>query len=348
MSRFWVKEQNTSIAQSFRLNVTLLIPFRNEKENIPSLILNLKKLRYPQLEILLVDDHSEDGSLQLLKEGLGELWYVKILESPAFGKKKAVEYGVKMASGEIILCSDADCFFPELWIERMVSPFQDTKIHLVAAAVMVEDKGRFLDIFQSLDWAGILLITSYSFSKNKPLMCSGANLAYRKEAFEKVCGYEGNHEFASGDDEFLLKKIHKFYGQGATGYLSSSESLVKTNPELTWRDLINQRIRWAGKWKAHFSLSHAISALGAFIVQLIWIGSFSLIFLGGKGILTFGVVWLLKGVAEKISLGGILEVLGCKQNNISILKTSLVHPFYVLWVGIRTLDGKFTWKGREN
>ncbi|MDR7130323.1 cellulose synthase/poly-beta-1,6-N-acetylglucosamine synthase-like glycosyltransferase [Algoriphagus sp. 4150] len=345
MSRFWVKGEDFPIPQPFCPKVTLLIPFRNERGNIPNLIRNLKKLRYPDLEILPVDDHSEDGSFQLLKEGVEKLSNVKILQSPDLGKKGALEYGVKMASGEIILCTDADCGFPELWIERMVSPFRDYKTQLVAGAVMVERKDKFLDIFQSLDWASILLLTNYSFATNEPLMCSGANLAYRKEAFEKVRGYEGNREFASGDDEFLLKKIHKLYGRGACSYLSSSESLVKTNPEPTWQALINQRMRWASKWKAHSSLLHAMSAIGVFIVQLTWIGSFFLVFLGGKGILAFGFVWLLKVIAEKISLG---KILGDQQDNFSLLLTSFVHPFYVLWVGIGALGGKFTWKGRGN
>ncbi|SFA85770.1 glycosyltransferase [Algoriphagus aquimarinus] len=348
VSRFWLKMEDLPLFQAFSPRVTLLIPFRNEKENALSLCRNINQLGYPSIEVLLLDDHSVDGSLQLLEQYFKENQNVKVLQSPNDGKKSALEFGVKMASGEIVLCSDADCHFPKDWVEHMVLPFQDPKIQLVAGAVIVEVKGRFLDAFQALDWASILLMTKYSFAKKEPLMCSGANLAYRKTAFEKVRGYEGNRDFASGDDEFLLKKIHKMYGTDACTYLTSPDILVTTNPESTWSSLINQRIRWASKWKAHFSLSHAMTAALLFMIQMIWVGSFYLISLGGKGILAFGLVWLIKVFAEKISLSKVLKNFNRLQRNLSIIQTSFVHPFYVLRVGIGALNGKFTWKGRGN
>ena len=348
MSRFWPTVQDEPLNQLFIPAVTLIIPFRNEAENIPNLSINLKRLKYPNLEIILIDDHSEDDSFELLKKPFGENQNVQVLKSKYTGKKRALEAGVRKAKGEIILCSDADCEFSELWIERMVLPFQNPKVQLVAGTVLIEEDGGFLAAFQTLDWASILLITNYSFVQQNPLMCSAANLAYRKVAFEKVTGYKGNLEFASGDDEFLLKKIHAEYGKGACYYLTSAESTVRTKPESSWEYLINQRVRWASKWKAHFSISHALSAAAAFLTQLIWIGSLYLIFLSEKGLLAFGLVWLIKIASEKLSLGKVLNALGHPPSSISVFKISLVHPFYVLRVGIAALSGKFTWKGREN
>lgn len=348
MSRFWPKKGDLSPNQVFSPAVTLLVPFRNEAENISNLCINLMNLRYPNLEILMIDDHSEDDSFQLLEKCFQGKINIKILQSPERGKKSALEHGVSLASGEIILCTDADCQFPEFWIESMVISFNNPNVQLVAGAVLVDKNGEFLELFQSLDWASILLLTNYSFTKKEPLMCSGANMAYRKEAFEKVNGYEGNREFASGDDEFLLKKIRKMYGAEAFHYLASSGSLVRTLPEPTWQALINQRVRWASKWKAHFSISHALSASGAFLTQLVWIGSFYLISLGAKGILAFGLVWLVKIAAERLSLGRVLKSLDRKLGNVTFLQTSFVHPFYVLRVGMGALSGKFTWKGRWN
>lgn len=348
MSRFWSDRNDFPLTHSFSPLVTLVIPLRNEEENIPDLIVSLKKLQYPNLEILLIDDHSEDGSFQFLMKGVEGMANVKALHSLNPGKKNALECAVKLAAGEIILCSDADCRFPDFWVEKMILPFQDDSTQLVAGPVLVEGKGKFMEMFQVLDWASILLMTSYSFANKSPLMCSGANFAYRKEAFQSVKGYEGNREIASGDDEFLLKKIHKMFGEDACCYFCSPDTLVYTKPAASWKSMINQRIRWASKWRAHFSLSHAISAVGAFFVQLGWIGSFSLLFLGQKGVLTFGVVWLIKIIAERISLGKVLRTFGIELSNLSRIQTSFVHSFYVLCVGIGGLRGKFIWKGRGN
>jgi len=348
MSRFWPEKEYFALIQAFSPKVTLIVPFRNEAKNILKLSLNIKKLSYSNLEILLIDDHSEDGSFQLLEKCFQVKTTIQVLQSLHKGKKSALEYGVNMAAGELILCTDSDCDFPEFWIEKMILPFQDPKVQLVAGAVLVEKNGEFLEMFQSLDWASILLMTKYSFARKEPLMCSGANLVYRKAAFEQVNGYEGNREYASGDDEFLLKKIFKMYGAEACCYLASLETLVKTTAEPTWRALINQRVRWASKWKTHLAISHVLSAVAAFLIQLIWIGSFYLISLGGKGVLAFGLVWLVKVTAEKVSLGKVLKSMDREPSNISLLQTSLVHPFYVVRVGLGALRGKFTWKGRGN
>ncbi|WP_339870277.1 glycosyltransferase [uncultured Algoriphagus sp.] len=348
ISRFWPKKIDSDLIDQFYPQVTLIVPFRNEADNVPDLCFNLNKLDFPNLEILLVDDHSEDASFELLEKAVGKYGNVTIVKSEGLGKKAAIETAVSIASGEFIVCTDADCDFPDLWIEKMISPFQNPKVQLVAGAVLVEERRGFLDKFQSLDWASILLMTNYSFARQVPLMCSGANLAYRKEAFKQVNGFEGNREFASGDDEFLLKKIHHAYGKEACIYLASSEILVLTRPESSWEALVNQRVRWASKWKAHDSILHLLSAVGAFLIQLIWLGSSSLIFLGRKGILTFGLVWLMKIAAEKMSLGKVLKSLAREPSMLAFVRTSFVHPFYVLRTGFGALGGKFTWKGRRN
>ncbi len=335
-----------SSIRSFSPQVTLIIPFRNERKNLPNLLVNLTKLQYPNLEILLIDDHSEDGSPGLL--AAQNLPRVSILHSLSPGKKSALEFGVKQARGEIVICTDADCSFSKYWVENMVSPFQKNDIKLVAGPVLVGDERRFLDKFQLLDWASIVLMTSYSFERKKPLMCSGANLAYRKEAFERVQGYEGNRHLSSGDDEFLLKKIYKTYGADSCVYLTSPQVLVCTKPEPTWRALIQQRVRWVSKWKAHSSFIHSFSAIAALLIQVIWAGSFYLLSKGMWGILVFGGIWLLKALAENHSLGKVLQSFSRVLDSVSALRISLLHPFYVVRVALGALRGKFIWKGREN
>lgn len=328
--------------------VTILIPCRNEAENIPRLTGQLKKLQFPNFELILVDDNSEDDTFALIEAaGLSDQRIVP-LRSTGGGKKAALEFGITQAKGEIILCTDADCYFPRNWVEGMISPFENKETQLVAGPVMVSGNGRFLGAFQQADWASILLITAYFFSKNKPLMCSAANLAYRKSAFLEVGGYEGNREFPSGDDEFLLKKIVKAFGAGSCVYLPFAVYLVQTKPEPNWKSLINQRVRWAGKWKAHRSFSHAVPAIFSFLVQFIWVGSFGLLAFGSMGLLVFGLVWTSKIFTEKRSLGKVLKSLGIQYRQTDSILTSFIHPIYVLAVALGAIVGNFTWKGRRN
>ena len=207
LSRTWRLEDVKVPSAKNDFKVSLLIPFRNEIGNLPSLVNEIQKLQPSIYEVILVDDHSEDGSRKFLENAFQDLTNIKIFKNKGFGKKEAVSLGVSIASGEIICCSDADCRFNENWIENITTPFQSESVQLVAGPVISSGATSFFSSFQQIEWGSILLVTNYFFTKSKPLMCSAANMAYRKSAFEEVNGYQGNLDYSSGDDEFLLKKI---------------------------------------------------------------------------------------------------------------------------------------------
>src|SRR5690606_27297101 len=252
------------------------------------------------------------------------------------------------ASSTLILCSDADCRFPKDWVRKMTAPFVDPRGQLVCGPVLTVEQHTFFQRFQQVEWASVLLVTQYFFSKKQPLMCSGANLAYRKSAFVKVKAYDHNRQHLSGDDEFLLKKFIAEFGGEACVYLPFSDNLVLTRPQQDFFHLLNQRVRWAGKWKAHRSRSHALSAVGSFFVQVFWLASGLLLGMGLSGILVFLTVWIGKILTEKSALGRVLNVLGFRVSLVDFIKSALIHPFYVLTVAVGALRGKFAWKGRSN
>lgn len=328
--------------------VTLLIPFRNEIENLPVLLEEFPKLNYPNLEIILVDDQSEDGSFSFLREKPGVDTRVKVLRSQKAGKKSAIEFGISCAVGEVIICSDADCKFPENWIHGMVAPFGDQNVQLVAGPVISESQDTFFQRFQQIDWSSILLLTQFYFSQKNPLMCSGANLAYRKSAFREVKGYGDNLQHLSGDDEFLLKKIKSRFGKRSCVYLPFSDNLVITKPQSDFSKLLNQRVRWAGKWNVHRDFGHAFAAILSFFIQVVWLGSWVLLGFGWFGVIAFSWVWVGKILAEKFALGKVLEGLGLNRSTLDFIRTSWIHPLYVLMVAMGSMRGKFLWKGRTN
>lgn len=328
--------------------VTLLVPLRNELENLESLAIEIQKISYPVLEILLVDDQSEDGTFSVLKEIVQEDPRIKVLQSPGAGKKTAIQFGVENAGAGLILCTDADCRFPEAWVEKMIAPFADPKIQMVNGPVISADQNTFFGRFQQIEWASILLMTQFFFGIKKPLMCSGANLAYRKSAFQEVKGYGQDLQYLSGDDEFLLKRTVAQFGKESCVYLPYSENLVFTKHQSRLLDLINQRVRWAGKWKAHGDWFHAFSAAISFLAQGVWLASVLLPGLGTSGILVFSGVWAGKILAEKNSLGRILKALGVRLPFTGFMTAGILHPFYVLLVAAGTFRGKFVWKGRTN
>lgn len=349
LARNWPKAQINLSFRPLEEKVTLVIPFRNEQSNSDSLFRALINLSNPGLEILLVDDQSEDNSYEIFNQWEEEIFGLKVLKSPGIGKKAALELGIGVAEGSIILTSDADCQFPLDWVRHLSDPFANKEVQLVAGPVISrERRSGFFQRFQQIEWSSILLMTNYFFQQKKPLMCSGANLAFRKSAFEQVKGYQGNEQFLSGDDEFLLKKISLEFGEEACIYLPFEEALVVTTPQNDWTSLLNQRIRWAGKWKLHRSLSHALISILAFLAQLVWISSVFFFYTEKKYLIFLVLIWASKIQSERKVLGSILESLGVRVAPWDYLSTGLIHPFYVIWVGLGVIRGKFTWKGRSN
>lgn len=328
--------------------VTILIPYRNEEQNIPTLFGQLSGLSHRPLQLVFINDHSEDAGKKKLDELIESLSDEQLdvisLESKGEGKKAALKTGIKKAFGSLVLTTDADCFLPTDWVEEMIRPFSDESIKMVAGPVLPKGDIGFFENFQQIEWASILLVTQSGFHLGSPIMCSAANMAYRKSAFLEVEGYQGNEGLLSGDDEFLLKKmVHKF-GPESVVYLQ--ESLVYTQPQGSWKALFSQRIRWASKWKSHKSFSHTLASVLPVAVQVAFLWSFSLLFMGIPGMLVFAAVWILKIYFETQTLGNVLRSFGIRPHWIWFLFTGIVHPVYVLVSALGALFVKFEWKGR--
>lgn len=179
-------------------------------------------------------------------------------------------------------------------------------------------------------------------------MCSAANLAYRKTAFIEVKGFEGNDQILSGDDEFLLKKIVKKYGPNSCQYLIDPEAMVWTRPQQDLFDLLNQRMRWAGKWRQHPSFSHGMTSVFFAGIQAVWISSFCLPLFGWIYLLVFLGIWGIKIGLEINVLGKVLQNFGISLSNSNFVKTSVFHPFYVILTVSGIFFGKYVWKGRSD
>ncbi|WP_373495609.1 glycosyltransferase [Aquiflexum sp.] len=345
----WNKEKALKPKVNPDRKVSILIPFRNELENIPIILRSILSLSYRPIEVLFIDDHSQDGGGRFLKDFLKKnnpRIPIKVIPNRGIGKKDAIETGIGEAGGEIIFTTDADCILPENWIEEKLWCFEDPEIQMVAGPVMTEDKKGFFYSFQQIEWASILLVTKAGFELGSPIMCSAANMAYRKSAFLEVKGYQGNEHVLSGDDEFLLKKITKKFGAKAAVYLNDHKGLVFTRPQDTWKGLLVQRSRWAAKWKMHGNLSHLFSAVIPVLIQSLFLSSWILLFQEDFSKLVFIFLWFAKIGSERIVLGKVLADLRIHHGLINFILTSVIHPVFVIGTVVATFFGGGKWKGR--
>lgn len=238
-------------------SVTVIVPARNEAANIGNLLHDLDLQVYPKdlFEVIIIDDFSEDNTYQLCSDYAAKHQNIKVYKlqelipngtvTEAY-KKKAIEAAVQLANGRLIITTDADCRLQQHWIHSIVSFYEKEKCVLIAAPVgYYQEKTRFQH-FQALDFCGMQAITAAMINMEIYNMANGANLAYEKQAFLDVNGYQHIDQKASGDDMFLIYKIAKRFPDKVK-FLKNKAAIVLTKPMHTLQDFLQQRFRWTSK-----------------------------------------------------------------------------------------------------
>ena len=338
MKRFSKKEFST------KTSFSIVVPFRNEKENLPNLLHSISLLNYPKelVEVLLVDDDSEEVfSVQDLVFSLKVIKNERKSNSP---KKDAIETAIQVAKNDWIITTDADCLVQKDWLAIYDQYIQENEVEMIASGVCYVPKSGFLSAFQNLDFLSLQGATIGSFGINQPFMCNGANFAYSKHFFKELNGFQGNETIASGDDVFLLQKAVSLAPK-KVGFILAKESIVATKPVSTWSELFQQRVRWASKSTGYSSVFGKMLALVVFGGNLAWIVSFIFWLIGFLDQNIFMLFVALKFLIDFILLYKTANFFESKLQY--VLASSLLYPFFSVSVAVYSLFGKYNWKGRN-
>lgn len=327
-----------------KTSFTIVVPFRNERENLPNLLHSISLLHYPKelVEIILVDDDSEEVfSVQDLVFSLKVIKNDRKSNSP---KKDAIETAIQVAKNDWIITTDADCLIQKDWLTTFDQYIQENEVEMVASGVCYVPKSGFLSAFQNLDFLSLQGATIGSFGINQPFMCNGANFAYSKQFFKRLNGFQGNETIASGDDVFLLQKAVSVVPK-KVGFLLAKESIVATKPVKTWNELFQQRVRWASKSTGYSSSYGKILALAVFGGNLVWILSFLLWLTNVLDQNIFMLFVALKFLIDFILLYKTANFFESKLKY--VLASNLLYSFFSVSVAVYSLFGNYSWKGRN-
>lgn len=344
--------------------LSVIIPARNEAANLAQCLASIAQQNYPEglWEAIVVDDHSDDGSFELaqgfaenhrniracrLEEHQRRLTMALPLHF-AGGKKAAIEAGIALATGQLIVCTDADCSLPPGWLRLMAFFFEEKRAKFIAAPVRFHREKNWLQRFQSLDFLGMMGVTGAGFQHGSGLLCNGANLAYPKAVFEEVGGFGGIAGLASGDDMLLLHKIAKRYPDGVF-FMKNTAATVLTEAQPDLRSFIAQRLRWASKSRSYED--RQVTLRLAVVFLLCWAMVLDLLlsaWLGWPLAVLAGLVFLMKMAVDFRFLGEMCRYFGRTDLMRNYLLSQWLHIAYILGIGtLANLVRRYQWKGRR-
>jgi len=322
-------------SETTELFISVIVACRNEGKSLPLLITDVLLQEYnpDNFELIVVDDNSIDRSYETARE-YGNSKNLIVLKNKGCGKKKAIRTGVEACRGSFIVTTDADCRMEKEWLKTIVSAYIENKPELVIGPVILESRKGFFNRFQELEFLSLQGITAGTAAAGNPVMCNGANLAFRKEGYNRHAG-NLHDELISGDDVFLLHSIKK--ESGKIVWLESEKASVITRSAPTLNSFLLQRARWISKARSYHDTFTVILAIVTFItilLQLILLvaGIFEWLFL-----LIYLAVYLLKSIPDFMILYNTASRYKKKYLMKWFFPAQLFYPFYVVGVVLRSL-----------
>lgn len=240
------RKKSDHAAKKFFPGVSIIIPAHNERSVLPNTLKTIFSSNYPKklFEVIVVDDGSIDGTAKVAKN-----FPVKLIKNKTnLGKVASLNAGIKNASHDVIITTDADTEFAKDTIENLAKHFYDQNVGAVAGYYKVP-KNIFSNLslknlktflllkFQSLEYLTFLLARRRQAAFDAVMVVPGAIGAFRKDVLEKIGGFDSQMLV---EDYDATIKIHK------AGYkvVCEKEALAWTKPPMNLHELIKQRVRW--------------------------------------------------------------------------------------------------------
>lgn len=328
-------------------DVSLIVPYRNEKHRVNMLFESLKKLEYPlsKLQLIFVDDHSEDGSDAEFERFAKTTRFNTLqlhLPNGLKGKKAAMELGLIHAKAKYVLFTDADCKPNPKWIAEMACFAENSNADMVLGPVSMLGKS-LVGKFQEAEFLSLQAITMGTAGFGKAVLSNAANMLIRNDCIQALDD-PFKRDLSSGDDVFLLDNMQT---QGKTICFNFHlAALVDTPASESASQLLNQRARWLSKTKKYrLNFSMLIAAIFGLLQFMAFALVLFLLITGQWTILALFILY--KIVFDHLVF---LRIRLQMRKKIPLFYTGLLSITYPLWTIASSLAAFFIkpkWKGRH-
>lgn len=325
--------------------ISVIIAARNESQRILPTLKSLEKLNYPpdRYEIIFVDDGSTDDTAKIIESFCSKHanWQAIRLQDRgdfASGKKRALKEGIARAKGELIFTTDADCVVQPNWLKYMSAYFEPQVSMVLGYSPIKRFKGWMNTVLQ-FDNLFSAIVAAAPTMWGFPLTSVGRNLAYRKEAYRSVGGFDALKNYRSGDDVYLTERFRQKSKSKIT-FCAHPQTFVETIPPTTWKQFWHQQIRKNSKTLRKGWSTSAFSVLAFLVYAYLW-----LLPLFAPSLLT---IWLfvigLKLFLEFLTLSKAATIFR-RQWIIPYLPIfQLLYPLYITFFTLLGLLQVYQWK----
>ncbi len=348
----WLKlKEEFEVDAKEKIKVSIIVPFRNEAENLEALMDCLMKQNYDldNMEVVLVDDHSEDASCEMISnfikdKNLHHFTLLRLDDEDGFSKKAALKKGIENSNGELIITTDADCTMGANWLSAIVSKYTKEKCQMISAPVCIEPEKSFFSKLQTLEFFSLIGCGAGAIAMNKAFLANGANLSFTRSLYKEVNGYANHINYASGDDVFMLLQAKQKH---SVAFLKNREAIVYTKGAASLKAFFHQRIRWASKSSGYKDAAALLTAFSVFtmnagILLLLGIG-----FLNSACYLFSSGLFLLKLAVDFVMFCSV-----ARFNKLSILlwyyiPLQILYTIYIIVTAFLAMLIPFEWKSRK-
>ena len=244
----WLRERNALLKTGSDLPVvSVIIPVHNESGRIERLLKSLEAQSYPRAEFIFIDDRSRDDSAQKINaflKGKEDSKVISLNENPGPNYKQyALSRGIEQSRGEFLLFTDADCEIPVSWIGAMVQRMSDETVGAAIGPVLKRLGGKgFFHLYECYDHAVRYVYLAGSAGLGAAGGGFGNNMILRRASLDAIGGYDKVPPSPTEDAALVsrIRSCSKYKIRAALG----ADVHVMTQGEDSWKNLINQTLRW--------------------------------------------------------------------------------------------------------
>ncbi len=328
--------------------VSILVPVKDEAENLHLLLNDLMGQNYPsdKFEVILIDDHSQDETGSIIQEFQKQNNLVRSISlTEESGKKVALWKGIQHAKGELVLTTDGDCRISSEWVATMAGYFQKFPGQLLIGPVFMNERKGIFNHFQSLEFLSLIASGAGAAGIGRPILCNGANLGAPRDLFLKAKSIYIS-SIASGDDIFLLLELKKQHIPAV--FVKEKEAVVSTKNSQHFGQFFKQRTRWTFKSRFYRDFDIIMVAVIVLFTNVFMLGMLFYSVLQPDMWLAFLSFYLLKCFVDYILLYNVAKFF----NRSHLLRFFFIHQLmYIFYVSLVGIAGHFSgeqWKARKN